>query len=85
MLIGWVWAPGLVALEHQVGGLDEFSHDGGGDELGGLAVVKQAICEGFQAGVAAFGGEGGEVDETAGPAPSAADETLALEGSAVGS
>src|SRR3989344_1027628 len=68
--------PWVAPCEHQVGGFDELSHDGDGDELLGLAGGGEPFGEGLEAGIEALGGDGGEVEHPAWSGPPAGDEAL---------
>lgn len=70
--------PDGVASEDEVGCLDEFSHYGDDDELWRFAGCSEAICEGLECRIAALGGQSGEVEQAARPAPASGDEALAL-------
>src|SRR5579862_8866347 len=75
--------PGLAAGEDEVGGRDQAPGDGDGDDLGRLGAVGEALGEGLEGGIAALGGEGGEIDHSPGSLPAPGDEALALELAAV--
>ena len=66
--------PWLLALEDEVCGFDELSHDGDDGDLGRLSIGQEALCEGLQGGIGSFGGEGGQVEQAARAAPAAGDE-----------
>ncbi len=68
----------MTAFEDEVGGFDEFAHDGDDDDLGLFAVGGEAFGEGFDVGVATFGGECGQIDQASGSRAAAGDGGLAL-------
>src|SRR5690606_19196840 len=77
------WDPWGFAFEDDVGGFDELSHDGDEDEFLWLAVLFEAVGEGLEVGVAAAGGEGGDVEHAPWPAAAAGDAAGAVPGAGV--
>src|SRR5271170_3293153 len=69
--------PGCPAVEDEIGGLDEFAHDGDDGDLGGFSSGGEALCEGPEVRIASLGGKGGEVEHAPGPGATAADEAQA--------
>jgi hypothetical protein len=67
-----------VVLEEGVGDDDEFAHDGGSGDLGGLSGGDERFVFGLESGVAADRDEGRHVDGLAQAHAAAADEALAF-------
>src|SRR5882757_3413180 len=62
---------------------EEFAHDGGESDFGGLLVGDETLVEGFEDGVEVGSGEGGHVEGSADFMTAAADGAFAEMGAAV--